>query len=214
MATYKGIQGYTVQSLSSHKLTITPAIVAMLLVASTYVLLNSVQVINKPSKPETALVVPENFIEAKESNWGITFDSALQRSHIVSPEGFEVLRAVFAHKQDKGELITWENIIFDAKKWTLIYKTKIKLDGHSASTLLVRNIAGKERTILYWYEVAGSPFISSTKVKLAQAVEAYRAPNSKAEIIAFSVQDANETELISMVKSYLSTLNTLKVVAN
>ncbi len=191
-----------------------PAIVAMLLIASTLVLLNSVQTTNIPSKPKSALIAPANFVEVKESNWGITFNSALLRSHLVSPESVEILRAVFAHKQDQGELISWKNIIFDDKKWTLVNSTTIKFDEKNAQLLLIRNIAGKERTILYWYEVVGNTFINKTKVKLVQAVEAYRTPNSKAEIIAFSVQGANEKALITMVKGYLPTLNTLKVVVN
>lgn len=202
------------QSSRTQKMASLPAIVAVLLIVLTLLLLNNVQVINKPSKPAIALTLPANFIEVEQSNWGITFDNALQRSHLVSPEAIEIFRAVFAHKQDKGELISWENIVFDTKKWTLIYETKIKLNGHLANSLLIRNIAGKERVILYWYEVAGNTFINNTKVKLTQAAEAYRAPNSKAEIIAFSAQNANENELIEKVNGYLLTFNNLKVVAN
>lgn len=202
------------QKLSTQKLVKMPAIVAVMLIVVTLALINSVHVVKKPSTPEPALIVSENFTEALHSNWGVTFNDALQRSYLVSPEKVEIFRAVFAHKQDLGELISWENIIFDDTKWTLIHSTEIKLDAKKAKFLLIRNIAGKERTILYWYEVAGDTFVNSTKVKLTQAIEAYRAPNSRAEIVAFSIESATKEELIAKVKTYLPKLNTLKVAAN
>ena len=191
-----------------------PVIVAVLLIVTTLTMLNNVQVISKPNKPEIALKVPKNFIEAKESNWGITFNNALQKSHLTSPEGAEVFRAVFAHKQDQGELIGWGNVIFDAKKWTLINEARIEFNGHSANTLLIRNTAGKERSIVYWYDVAGNTFVDSNQVKLTQAIEAYRSPNSHAEIFAFSKQGANEEELVTMAEAYLPHLVKLKVLAH
>jgi len=202
------------QKISTQKLVKTPVIVAMLLIVSTLALLNSVHMVKKPSTPESALIISANFVEAKDSSWEITFKDALQRSHLVSSEKVEIFRAVFAHKQDQGELISWENITFDDKKWTLIHSAEVKLDDKKAKLLLIRNITGKERTILYWYEVAGSTFINKTKVKLAQAVEAYRAPNSKAEIIAFSIENASKEEIVAKVKTYLPKLNTLKIAAN
>lgn len=196
------------------KINVFPAIVAVLLITTTLTLLNNVQIINKPSKPEIALNLPANFIEAKESNWGITFNNALQRSHIISPQGLEIFRAVFAHKQNIGELISWENILFEDKKWTLINSTAIKLNNQDAKLLLIRNIVGKERSILYWYDIGGNTFISGTKAKLRQAVEAYKAPNSGAEVIAFSKQDVNGEELIKITEDYLANLSNIKVVAN
>ncbi|MDX2367671.1 MAG: exosortase A [Colwellia sp.] len=202
------------QKSSTQKLVKTPAIVAVLLIASMLALLNSVQVIKKPSTPESAFIISANFAEAKHSNWEISFNDALQRSHLVSPDKVEIFRAVFAHKQDQGELISWENKIFNDKKWTLIHSAEIKLNDKKAKLLLIRNSIGKERTILYWYEVAGSIFINKTTVKLAQAVEAYRAPNSQAEVVAFSIANANEDELVAKVKAYLPKLNTLKIAVN
>jgi hypothetical protein len=203
-----------IQVSSTPKNASVPAIVAILLIVGTLLMLNSVQVINKPTEPEIALTVSTNFIEIEQSNWGITYNNALQRSHLTSPEGAEIFRAVFAHKQDQGELISWENVIFDAKKWTLINETKIEINSHSANALLIRNTAGKERSIVYWFDVAGSTFVDSTQVKLTQALEAYRSPNSHAEIIAFSKQGANEEELIAIAEAYLPNFTKFKVVSN
>jgi exosortase A len=202
------------QKLSTQKLVKSPVIVAVLLFFSVFSLLNSVHVVKKPRIPESALFISENFTESKYSNWGITYNNALQRSHLISPEKFEMFRAVFAHKQDQGELIGLENVIFEDKRWTLIHSAEIKLDDQKTKLLLIRNIAGKERTILYWYEVANRTFINETKVKLAQAVEAYRAPNSQAEVVAFSIENTDEDELVAKVKAYLPKLNSLKVAVN
>ena len=210
----KGEDKAVSESSSTQKLASSPAIVAVLLITGTFLLLNSVQVINKPNQPQSALIAPPNFTKVERSTWGITFNHALQRSHIVSPEGVEIFRAVFAHKQDKGELISWESILFDDKKWTLINSEVIKLNDKNAKLVLIRNIAGKERAILYWYDIAGNTLVDETKAKLMQAVEVYKAPNSQAEIVAFSKQDTNEEELIALIEAYLLNLVNLKVVAN
>lgn len=201
-------------STTTQKNANSPAIVAVLLVAMTMMMLKSVQITNKPIKPEIALTVSENFIEVEQSTWGITFNNALQRSHIISSEGLEIFRAVFAHKQNIGELISWENIIFEGEKWTLINAEVIQLNGNDANLLLIRNIAGKERSILYWYDIAGNVIIDSTKAKLMQAVEVYKAPNSQAEVVAFSKVDTSKEALLAIAEVYLTNFSNLKVMAN
>ncbi|MCW8834310.1 MAG: exosortase A [Colwellia sp.] len=199
---------------TTHKSASSPAIIAILLIATTLMLLNNVQIVSKPLKPEIALTKSESFNEVEQSTWGITFNNALQRSHLISPAGLEVFRAVFAHKQSKGELISWENIIFEEKKWTLINSETIQLHGHNAKLLLIRNIAGKERSILYWYDIAGKAFVNGTKAKLMQAVEVYKTPNSQAEIVAFSKVDTSKEALIAQAEVYLSNFPNVKVMAN
>jgi len=211
----KGDEDIVVSQVRTEKTSTTaPIFVAVLLIFSTLILLNNVQLISKPSEPEMALSLPENFAEVEQSNWGITFNNALQRSHIVSPEGMEIFRAVFAHKQDKGELIGWENVLFDNKKWTVIRSSVIRLEDRDAKLILIRNISGNERSILYWYDIAGNILINESKAKLMQAVEVYKTPNSKAEIVAFSKQGINEEVLVKDIQSYLLEFNRMKVTAN
>jgi len=201
-------------SVAKTKLVYLPFIIALFFTMSTFMLINHVHVAQKPESPSLALITPPNYIEVEQSNWGVSFNDALQRSHIISPEGIEVFRAVYAHKQDQGELISWQNAIYDNEKWTLISSSAVKINEKNAELLLIRNILGVERTIVYWYEIAGETSTNKTKVKLLQAVEAYRSSHSTVEVVAFSITENNEKLLLAKVKHHLPKLSTLKLVAN
>jgi hypothetical protein len=104
--------------------------------------------------------------------------------------------------------------VFDRNAWGLVSDKEIVIDNIRAHSLLLRNFSGTERNIIYWYDIAGVKLINRSKIKLLQAVEAYRKPNSRAEIVAFYQKNTTEEVLVRNVKYYLQKLNDLKVVVN
>lgn len=189
---------------------VVPISILVMLSLTAFVFSNVNSVI-KPEQPIAAIKLNDDLKDVTTSNWGISYENSLQRSHVIDSTNIEVFRAVYANKQDVGELISWKNKAFDQNKWTLINESEIELSNVLAKLLLVRNISGEERVILYWYNISGSYFIHPTKAKIQQAIDVYLTPNSTAEVMAFSVESANQTLLISSTKKYLSRLNDIKL---
>ena len=199
------------QHISAHKLISSPVIVAVLFMASTYLLLNIVQEINKPNNPEMALSLSANFTEVKESNWGITFNDGLQRSHVYDQQGNELFLAAYAHKQNAGELIGFDNTYYDHKQWTTIEEKNIVINELDTKFLLLRNIQGKERVVIYWYKIQNKVLTNTIKVKLFQAYLMFFSPDSKGEFFAISLKNSNEEKAIKVAKSFLKELPSLRL---
>jgi len=186
-------------------------VVALIVFSLTAISFSQISIINKPEEPLAAIKTTKNLKNVNNSTWGVAYDDALQRSHVIDRQGIEIFRAVYANRQDQGELISWKNKSFDTNKWTLISETDITLGSIPAKLLFIRSLAGKERSIIYWYNIADDYFIDSTKAKLQQAVNVYLAPESTAEVVAFSLSSNNKEQLLVSVKSYISRLNEIKL---
>ena len=113
-----------------------------------------------------------------------------------------------------GELISWSNVAYGSDDWTVITSKKVNIGNIEAQSLIIRNTSGKERVVIYWYEVAGRVLINKSEAKLMQAIEAYRAPTSTAEIMAFSMEKVSEEQIVNSIENFMSTLNQIKVVNN
>ncbi len=190
--------------------TVQPATALVLLVLTGY-LVNQVDAALPPEKAQPALKATERLKQVQRSNWGIDFERPLQKSHLIHLDNFEVYRAVYAHRQSQGELISWSNVAYGSENWSVISTKKAFVGNTKAQSLLIRNASGEERTVIYWYEVAGSTFINKSKTKIWQAIEAYRTPDSTAEIMAFSMVNASEKQLINSIENFLPVLNQLKI---
>ena len=186
-------------------------VLSLITFSLTAITLSQISIVNKPDEPLAAINTSENYKTVNNSTWGIAYEDALQRSHVIDRQGVEVFRAVYANRQDQGELISWKNKAFDETKWTLISDSDIILNNIPAKLLFVRSTTGNERSIIYWYNISDSYFIHSTKAKLQQAVNVYLAPKSTAEVIAFSVESNNNEQLIASAKLYLSRLKEIKL---
>ena len=183
----------------------------LLMLSLTAYIYSNVNSINAPEIPESALQLSDNLRETKTSNWGIFYEDSLQSSHLIDAKNIEIFRAVYANRQNKGELISWKNRAYNTKKWTLINESIVELGDVTAKLLLVRSITGKERSIIYWYKIAGTYFIHPTKAKLQQAIEVYLTPNSESEIMAFSIESSDQSLFINNVKKYLSSLSEIRL---
>jgi exosortase/archaeosortase family protein len=188
-----------------------PATVIFLLIV-TFGFLQGVVSMNPPEKAKQALSLGANFVNNEISDWGISFQNPMQQSHIINTAGFEVYRAVYGNTQARGELISSSNKIFDTESWTISEHKEIVVAGHQASYFLLRTISGVERTIIYWFEIGGRPTLDPKIAKFMQAVEVYKAPKARSEIIAFSMKGLSEQELKYRVNEFLSNLPQMKLV--
>jgi len=186
-----------------------PVAIVLIALATSYLLSHKIQTVIKPEKPITAL----SGKPVEHSNWGITFNDSLQRSHININKQIELFRAVYAHKQDVGELVSFDNKYYDHKRWTLIEEKLVIVDGLSAKYLLLRDILGEERVVLYWYKIEEEVLINKAKIKLFQALTMFTSPNSKGEFLAISIPNGNENEAITAAESFLKALPRLSLIS-
>lgn len=186
-----------------------PVAVVLIALVTSYLLSQKIQSVIKPEKATSAL--SGNSVE--HSNWGITFNDALQRSHININKQIELFRAVYGHKQDVGELVSFDNKYYDHKRWTIIEEKVVIIDDLSAKYLLLRNILGGERVVLYWYKIEDEVFINKAKVKLFQVLTMFTSPNSKGEFLAISIPNGNENEAITAAESFLKALPRLSLIS-
>lgn len=181
---------------------------AILILVASFVLFNSIAVVHKPNQPLLALT-GEKIVES--SNWGITFFDGQQRSHLITHTKIEVFRAVYGQKQDVGELVSWQNTLFGPRNWTVILDKTVEVNGHAAQFMTLRSSSGKQRAVLYWYEIGGYITSSRSWVKLLQAMAVFMMPESKAEIIALSKEDLDERQAFNFLSAFIPELDKLKL---
>ncbi|OUS23385.1 exosortase A [Thalassotalea sp. 42_200_T64] len=187
-------------SLNSVKLSSPLLLLVMLF--STQLLINNITFTVIPDQPYPAISEDENFQSVARSNWGITYNNGLRRSHLIDAKGLEHFRAVFANKQTQGELIGWENKEYNPQRWTAISIKNITIKAHSAKYLLLRDSRGTERVLIYWYKVANYYLTNKALVKFLQAIFVYNKPDLKVEIVAFSMVNGSEYDMVKQLSAF------------
>ncbi len=187
-------------------------VLSLFMLVAVFGVVKNIDVIQKPEIATASLSNTNDFKTVVNSDWGITYESGLHRSHLINESGFEIFNAVYAHKQNQGEFIGWDNIIFANKGWTIVKTKELTINDSPATYLLLRTTSGVERNVLYWFNVAEHKLTNRNVAKLRQAIEIYRNPSSQAEIIAFSMKNIQEPEFIALVKAWQFKIDEMKLV--
>ena len=185
-------------------------IIGLILFISSLLVINEVKIKQLTGPAQESLRLVNNFVPQDSSTVGTSYIDALYRSQVVNGEGVEIFRAVYAQKQDKGELISGSNQLFDSASWSIISASDIDFNFFRARFLILRDLAGKEQMIIYWYDVAGEILTSKVKVKLLQAMKVYSATDSTSELIIFSMPGNDKQAFYEQVESLLLVLNDMK----
>ncbi len=142
------------------------------------------QSLNVHTTPATAASISLPFtLPATDSNWGITFVHSLAQVHGADEAGTEYFIALYANKQQSGELINWQNHLFDKASWQIQQHIATADNG----ILQLKNRASEYRTVLYWYQVNEHKMVNTLETKLHQALSFLADDNSEARIYAVSV---------------------------
>lgn len=154
-----------------------------------------------------AAIKHKELLPISQSDWGIDYPNSLALSHVKNPQNTEVYHAVYAQLQNKGELISQANVLFNASVWTAVKQQKINLQGHEANFILLKSFSGETRTIIYWYKVVDDIYTSSVQVKAQQAKALLFQPKSTSMILAFSKKNVQLEEFVSEVDAFKTWLN-------
>lgn len=150
------------------------------MLVSTLILRESIIEITPPSVPTVALSAQSS----KNSDWEITFNDGLQRSLVSVKPGVDLFYAVYGQKQSSGELVSWNNSLFNRDAWTVVSQKKIFIKDKSFMVLTIRSIQGQQKILVYGYRVGDFWALQATTVKALQALHAVFMPRSTSSIFA------------------------------
>lgn len=121
------------------------------------------------------------------SSWGISFEDAYDKFYQINEQGIEVLHAIYGNKQNKGELIVWQNVTHNPDSWTIISNKELILNNKPVMLVNLRNIGGQQRSYLYQYKVGDYYTVSGNKAKLMQAWNSLARQSDFSEVRAISI---------------------------
>jgi len=142
-----------------------------------------------PQAPATALVVKQ-FEQTSQNSVDTSFYDGLRRSSLVNEQGIELIAADYALRQDRGDMITWHNWLYNPKAWTVLEQST----GTDHQILLLANQAGQRKALIYWYQCGDLVTTSKIEVKLCQLASMllHRPTELKVRLLVTPATDLNE----------------------
>lgn len=136
---------------------------------------------------------------AGESNWQPQFvgaEAQLRRQH--QGTGVELYLAYYGNQAD-GELVAWNNKIYQEDKWGLVDKqgASVTLEGQQVlmNELILSNTRGERRILWYGYQVAGQYIASAGMSKLTQALARLLGGSGDGFVLAVSTPYLGEPQV-------------------
>lgn len=158
------------QTASVHYLSPGIALVILIILFGTNkVLQQQLYGVAVPASPLT-IATPPGFSPTSANTLNSTFNDGINRLSAVTADNVEVLYARYAAKQTQGELVNWNNVLFNPKTWIVLTDTEQQTAQGPVRRLLVANMAGQQRQVVSWYEVDGRRLTSPIQVKFWQLV--------------------------------------------
>ncbi|REL31144.1 exosortase A [Thalassotalea euphylliae] len=172
-----------------------------LIMMATWFIEHNISVVELPKSADTVIKMPD-------SNWGVSFTQPMQSSYQRESNGTELFFARYGNKQSEGELVSFSNKLYDAERWTVIDRITKNENGKVYRYLLLRDVQGRERALLYWYQIGDKQVVSPAFAKLYQALALLTGQANFASFVAASTQatEAQDT-MASLLKSADSMLN-------
>ncbi len=145
----------------------------------------SMQQTEVPEQPAQLLAVDQSI--AERSSWGIQFYDGLTRDHWLSEDGVELFVASYAHRQQRGDMITWHNTLYRIDQWSITAQQDYgsRLDGYRV--LQLSSPGGQRRSMLYWYQLGEYRTSNRIVMKLLQLQALLRGQNDPAYVVALSL---------------------------
>lgn len=161
--------------------------------------------------PEQAVQITQSPLVSDKSNWGITFFDGLSRDHWITAQGAELFMATYAHRQRRGDMITWHNTLYQVNQWSITEQYNVGKLLNSHGFLHLVNTHGQKRTLLYWYQLGDYKTSNRVAFKLLQLIAILQGNTSPSIIYAVSMQsnapsDDIHQQLIDIKNEHLTGL--------
>ncbi|MCS4307447.1 exosortase A [Rheinheimera pacifica] len=177
-------------------------ILATAIVAMTLSYRLSLNVITESATVEN-LAMPLTSEPVEKSNWGINFVDSLAQSHTQDTAGTEYFAARYGNKQQNGELINWQNNLFDKQRWQI----QKRITGTDSAILQLRSLTNEQRTVLYWYQIDEQRVVPELEVKVRQALSYLADDQSTAYIFAVSVNGKASEQNLAVLQQAAALLS-------
>jgi exosortase A len=178
--------------LQSPSMLLMAAVTALLLTLSYRM---SLHVITPPQQAAT-IDFAFSHHTADNSHWGIQFVNSLASGHVQDSDGVEYFVARYGNKQQNGELINWQNMLFSKQLWQVQQRTSFP----HYDVLQLKTLLNEYRTVLYWYQVGEHKTASGIKSKVLQALNYLADDSSSAFVFAVSVPGLASEHNLSILR--------------
>jgi len=144
-----------------------------------------------------------------QMKWGISFPQAEQKFHgITLGNTAELYTARYSMNQDKGELISFQNQLYDKNIWTLRSYKKALIHNMNNDIQLTQldvvNSNEEQLRILYWYCMDDYCSNNKLKLKLYKAFHLLSGKMGYAEVKAVASSTLTVDELFLLAKDWIS----------
>lgn len=162
---------------------------ALLILGATLTLRSQITEIEAPAQA-AQLATPAGFSTEPVRQWRPSFHDGLARLQVWDNEGRGYLLARYGHKQQKGELISWNNRFYQRKSWSETARKTLTLAGESYQLLELRSETGEQQVVFYQYRIAGHRTVSASKAKLYQVLALLSGDQGDSEVRAVNLPGA------------------------
>ncbi|KUM52649.1 exosortase A [Rheinheimera sp. EpRS3] len=149
------------------------------------------------------LAMPFASQPVEKSNWGINFINSLAQNHAQDTAGTEYFVARYGNKQQNGELINWQNNLFDKQLWQI----QQRITGADSAILQLTSLTNEQRTVLYWYQIDEQRVVPELEVKVRQALSYLADDQSSAYIFAVSVNGKASEQNLAVLQQAAALLS-------
>jgi len=201
----------TWQPLHSHSNRIkTSATIGCLTVLMLGVQLWQVSIKSKEQPLIHTILLPQNATPILSSSWGIRFPDAKQ-SRLLQTENKDAqfFTALYSLYQHKGELISYENQIYNKEYWSLLGQKTIRLSAKGntsfpATLLEVVNHSGSKMKILYWYCINDDCSNNKVRLKLQRTASVLSGKSGFSQVYAIASPVYSEQDLQIFASDWIS----------
>ncbi len=162
---------------------------ALLVLGATLLLRSQITEIAAPAQAEQ-LAAPTGFSTEPARHWQPGFQDGLARLQVWDATGNGYLLARYGHKQQKGELISWNNRLYQRKTWSETNHKTLTLSGESYQLMELRSESGEQQVLFYQYRIADHRTTSASKAKLYQVLALLSGDQSYSEVRAVNLPGA------------------------
>lgn len=159
------------------------------LLFSTLLLRTQITEVEAPAEP-AHLQVSQQFSAEQARNWRPTFNDGLTRVLVWDAQHNGYLVARYGHKQQKGELISWFNNLYDRKSWTETSSKLLSINDSQYKAIQLRSETGDLQVVVFQYRIGQYQTTSPAKAKLYQVLSLLTANQSYSEVRAVNLAGA------------------------
>ncbi len=158
---------------------------ALLLVAVNLALLTIWHPVTPPNEP-AQINSTGDWLNTASNRLNPSYPYSLTSGTLYGPEGLQYFTAQFANRQSRGELIGWNNQMFQKESWSVTQQRNVELANIPWIELSLAKPSG-ERVLLYFNFQVGSVMTTDVReVKFLQAWQFIRAKNTTASLHHFN----------------------------